>query len=613
MERGYFSRGFLKAIMLVFGALLFVLPWFAHAETINFFNAHFSIEKSGDMRVTERIIYDFGADQKHGIYRTIPLTANNGPTITVSNIAVADELGNPYLFTLSESGNAETIRIGDPNTTVTGQKTYVINYVVRNVIRGFTDHEELYWNVTGNEWQVPIGHAEAIVNLPDASATNVQMKCFTGRQGATNFACTAVRENGVVTFATTESLGRGEGLTIVVGMPLGSVTVIATTTGAIDTTSMPREGRPPIPFGSFFNIIPVLLAIFVSIRLARVFSPSRSRGRAPRPVIPKELKHDPLIAEYEAPDRLSPIEVGTIMDRQVDPTDISSVIIHLAVRKYLKIRYLKSKVMFFTVKDFELVKLKNGDDLITPADKQIFAMLFSGRDSVTVGVLKQEALSVRKSVKTIQKETLARIEDEGYFNKEARESAKKALKKKTAVFSGGFILFYFFLTFFSPNNSELSAIISSFFFAFLLAVAVVITRLARSADRTLTQKGVDAMRKILGFKEFLKVTETDRLKMLDAPVAEPELFEKNLPYAMVFGVEKEWAKQFEGIYTSVPDWYEDDSMRGFNAPVFVSQLVLFNTAVNGSFGAYSGSGPYSSGFSGGFSGGGSGGGGGGSW
>lgn len=131
----------------------------------------------------------------------------------------------------------------------------------------------------------------------------------------------------------------------------------------------------------------------------------------------------------------------------------------------------------------------------------------------------------------------------------------------------------------------------------------------------LTDRGIGALRKILGFYEFLKLTEKDKLKLTNAPELQPKLFEKFLPYAMVLGVEEQWAKRFENIYTTMPSWYADSSLSTFNSHALVVSLYGLNSSINSSIGASSGS--HSSGFSGGggggFSGGGSGGGGGGSW
>jgi len=128
----------------------------------------------------------------------------------------------------------------------------------------------------------------------------------------------------------------------------------------------------------------------------------------------------------------------------------------------------------------------------------------------------------------------------------------------------------------------------------------------------LTPRGISTLGKILGFREFLQLTEKDKLQLLNAPELQPEMFERFLPYAMVLGVEDKWAKKFEGIYNTIPNWYEDPTAASFNSYVLARNLTLFNGSFNQVFNITS---PRSSsGFGGGgFSGGGSGGGGGGSW
>ncbi|EKE06631.1 MAG: hypothetical protein ACD_18C00313G0001, partial [uncultured bacterium] len=126
-----------------------------------------------------------------------------------------------------------------------------------------------------------------------------------------------------------------------------------------------------------------------------------------------------------------------------------------------------------------------------------------------------------------------------------------------------------------------------------------------------TRKGIKAKNYILGLKEYIRVAEKERIKFHNAPEKNPQTFEKFLPYAMVFGLEKEWAKQFEGIYMEEPAWYSGSDLATFSALSFVNELGNFGTVANTSFAQNSGA---SSGFSsGGFSGGGFGGGGGGSW
>ena len=117
------------------------------------------------------------------------------------------------------------------------------------------------------------------------------------------------------------------------------------------------------------------------------------------------------------------------------------------------------------------------------------------------------------------------------------------------------------------------------------------------------------MRKVLGFKMFLTLTATDRLKLMDAPKTSQESFESILPYAIALGVEQEWAKQFESITIQPPRWINDSRYgAGFNTALFVASLHSFNSVMSSSITT-----PGSGGGGGGSSGGGGGGGGGGSW
>jgi len=127
-----------------------------------------------------------------------------------------------------------------------------------------------------------------------------------------------------------------------------------------------------------------------------------------------------------------------------------------------------------------------------------------------------------------------------------------------------------------------------------------------------TVKGAQILEKIQGFKQFMNVTEKERLKFHNPPDMMPELFEKYLPYAMALGVENKWAENFKDIYNQVPAWYEGYSTTGaWSAIALTNSLNSFSANSQTTMAsAPSGDG---SGFSGGGSGGGGGGGGGGSW
>ncbi len=128
-----------------------------------------------------------------------------------------------------------------------------------------------------------------------------------------------------------------------------------------------------------------------------------------------------------------------------------------------------------------------------------------------------------------------------------------------------------------------------------------------------TQKGAEMKEYILGLKKYMTVAEKDRIEFHNAPDKNPEIFETLLPFAMVLGVEKLWAKQFEGIYRQNPSWYSDRSNHAFSAVAFTNNLGGFSGSVQSAFAATTTAASGGSGFSGGGSGGGGGGGGGGSW
>ncbi|OGL92323.1 hypothetical protein A3H11_02275 [Candidatus Uhrbacteria bacterium RIFCSPLOWO2_12_FULL_47_10] len=574
----------------------------AKTEAVNNFNANITIQKDGSVFIAETIIYDFGSNQKHGIFRDIPLTAVNGPRLNISVSGVSNEVGQPYQYATSIVNNVLQVKIGNPDALITGIKTYIINYQVYNAIRTFDDHDELYWNVTGNQWPVAIQNANALVILPDSPMSNVRMDCFTGSQGSTQKNCAFNQSGSNVSYSTTQPLNANEGLTLVLGIPLGYIQNTYVPPQQTYPASNTSTANSNFLFGIFLGLF--IIFIFVLVSLFAWLA----KTAKPKPVIPSELKGQPVVPEYNPPDNLPPIEIGALLDSRVDITDISSVIMDLAVRGYLKIRYTVQEIRFWPdKKDFELIKLKDGADLAHPADKIIFKLLFKSRGRVKLSDLKEQKTTFQSDIKKIQEDTEQHLRDEGYFDRTTKDKSKKL---KTYLFMATAILFIgTFLLTISPSWFGLIFIAS--FAGFVGAVIVIPIMIMRLANK-LTPRGIAALGKILGFKEFLQLTDKDKLRLLNAPELQPEMFEKFLPYAMVLGVEDKWAQKFEGIYNTIPNWYEDPTAASFDSYIFARNLTFFNSSFNQVFSIASpGS---SSGFGGGgFSGGGSGGGGGRSW
>jgi len=577
--------------------LLLTLFWgsfvFAQGqEKIDSFEVTISINHDSSLDIEERIVYDFGSNFRHGIYRDIPIKyrARGGNyNLRISDIRATDQNGIPYKFELLLKGRYQRIKIGDEKKVVWGKKTYLISYKIKRALNYFKDYDELYWNVTGNEWNVPIKWASAKVILPQSvKGEELRTACFKGPFGSKN-PCGAMSKKEVGSFVKEVSfaetlLSPQEGLTIVVGWPKGLVA---------------KPSFWQLAFEVFRDNWIIALPIFTFLIL---FSLWYKGGRDPK-------GRGTIIAQYEPPDKLSPAEVGTIVDEKAQKHDISSLIIDLAVRGYLRIRRTKEKLLIFTWSDYELEKLKEGDDLENDFEKDLFRALFkdakkvkkNGREIETV---KLSHLKNRfyKDFQKVVKEVYKAVSEKGYF-------VKNPNKVRAKYASFGILIFFLMYPLMFFRQPGLITILSFLVTAFLFFIFSFLMPKK-------TKKGVLAKEHILGFKEYLRVAEKERLRFHNAPQKDPQLFEKFLPYAMVLGVEKEWARQFEGIYQGSPSWYEDERGAPFSPVLVVTGLQNFSQATNTTLSSRPGRGAAGgrTGFGGGgFSGGGFGGGGGGSW
>ena len=575
-----FKKLFLAVAISVF---LFALP--VHAEEkINNFVSNIKINSDASFHVEEKIDYDFENLEKHGIYRDIVYKYNiNDKTyiINIDNVSVTDENNNKVNFVVSDIRGIKNIRIGDADILVSGRKTYIINYDVERALNSFENNDELYWNVTGNGWNVPIENVETIIELPTSSPImDSQVTCYAGDYGSKDtctsfdfkFVANSTEDISGAVFHTKDLLAN-QGMSVVLGFAKNIVNIKV------------EEPLPTIPLWLSIILLIVVfggLPIFVLIVMILIWF---YKGR-------DENLHDPIIAQYDSPDNLPPGVVGTILDERVDKQDVSSEIIYLAIAGYFKINRLESKKFLIKSVDYQLDKLKEADDNLKEYQKILLNAFFKKGNSVKLSTLKYELFA---DFKKATKEMYNFVSDNNYFVKNPTK-VRLYYNIIGMVFVGLGMFTFPVLTMFSVLGLGVSGVI------IILFAAVMSKR---------TLKGIKARNYILGLKEYIKVAEKERIKFHNAPEKNPQTFEKFLPYAMVFGLEKEWAKQFEGIYLEQPTWYSGADLATFSAISFVSELGNFGTVANTSFAQNSGS---SSGFSsGGFSGGGFGGGGGGSW
>lgn len=526
-----FKKIFLLTTIFAVGVFAFAAD--AWAEKIGNFNVFAKIEKDGVVNLTEYIQYDFEQAERHGIFREIPLLSKDGPQIAIEVLGVSSGESN-VPFVSSRKNNKLIVKIGDANKLVSGIQNYKIEYQIFGAIRFFDNYDEFYWNVTGNDWQVPILSASAKVSADFEFLNGTSSSCYTGPVGSAFKNCNFLVEDDKksIDFTTVGSLAAGNGLTFSVLLPKGEVDPILAEEGF-------KNNNHSISVAWFFAIFIPAVGIFLLFFIwVIVISTKKLIGD-------RRLKNRPIVVQYGPSEGFSLAEAAFVAHRNLRASDISPVIIKLAVDGFIKIVYPKQN--FFFKDNYELVKAKNEEGIKDDVERKVFDYLFAGGgNSVKIDDLDRKSGSILlRNLGTSVKNELHQ---------------KSVFEKKNLFYS------------------------------------------------RLSEKGLDLLWKLFGFSKFLEATEKERLEMLNAPDLKPEIFEKFLPYAMVLGAEKKWAKKFEHIFVTPPSWVEGyPAGRHFNSLVFVNSMNSFGRSVS-SHSTYS-----SGGGGGGHSGGGSGGGGGGSW
>ena len=547
-------------------SFVLLFPTAAHAEDIQSFTGTYVIGADGRVNVQEQIMYDFGDASRHGIYRTIPLIKTNTDgkkfQLSLTDINVTNGKDEWYPYTSSLSNGTETLKIGSAAITISGVHAYWLNYTVSGALTYFSDHDELYWNVTGDQWPAAIDKASATVKFPQTlAASDVRLACYTGVAGSTDQNCKATYDKGVATITTTVPLNPSEGLTIVVGFPKNIAAVLE-----------------PVPYVSFWDTLGgkiVLLLIVVGSIIWYLILPVWiiihwfKVGRDPKP--PAGEAHVWFDAPKTASGRsLTPGETGTLIDEEADLRDITATIIDLARRGYMKIVEKKKN-------DFYLVKKKDfskGTDL-QAHEIRLLDGIFS--DDTDVRIKDADLVSTVSDVKS---KLYAAVVSEKFFDKSPDKTRTK----------------YYVLAFFGFCTGNVFLMITAFFFGRAMPKKTLLGAQAAAVAR--------------GLRTFL----TSQENYLAGQAKTQVFFEKLLPFAIAFGVEKLWAERFKDIEMKQPGWYQGYGNNAFTSLYLINALsTTTNNFVSAATPTRSSSG-FSSGFGGGgFSGGGGGGGGGGSW
>ena len=546
------------------------------------FGARLVVSSNGSLDVTEHLVIGFSGEW-NGIVRDLSLrhvTAQGRSTrLEIDRVFVTDGAGAPLRVETTRKDRSQEIRIWVPGAR-NADREVVIKYRVGNAIRFFYagsnegELDELYWNVTGNEWTMPIDKAHARVVLPPG-VSPTQTAVYTGVGGSTATDAMVQRSGNEVEFTLARMLHPYEGMTVAVGWPAGHI------------ASRPSAARHRM--GEAMRASPLLLPFIIFVLAFRAW---QKRGRDPA--------EGSIAVRYEPVEGTSPAEMGTLVDHVAEMRDITATLVDLAVRGFIRIEEVnESRFLGLGSKTdyiIHIIKKRPEWTTLKPHEQRYLEGLATAapRDAYKMKV-SELANRFYEALPGIREAIYDSLVERGYYDRRPDHVKGKWITLAVLSLFAGIGLAILVAArgwlFVSPFALGAAGVISA-------GILLVFSRIMPAR----TVSGARAREASLGFREFLERVETDRYRKM---ITSPELFERYLPFAMAFAVEEKWARAFEGIYRDPPTWYVGTGH--FSPGSFASSMGQMSSAASSSMS----SSPSSSGSGGGgSSGGGSGGGGG---
>lgn len=586
--------------------------------TFDSFDAVYDLGLTGDGRstvtVTETLVADFPQfDANHGILRAIPVVYDGHP-LRLHVQSVTDGAGNDWNYETSVDNENIVIQIGDADSYVHGKKTYVITYTMENVTRYFADtgDDEFYWDTNGLKWSYTFGEVSATVNLRDGLAQKLQSTdCYFGAEGSTDPCEISDDTDGTVTARVTD-VPAYQNMTIVLGFPQG--------------TFAPADFSifDYVPLGGIVGILGTIGAALSALVL-RFTTLRDARGTGI------------IIAQYEPPEGVDPFLAANIVGAA--KKGMAAAIMDLAVKRKLKIVERPGTGLFGGT-DFGVQQTDpTAGESLPSAEQTVMGALFSPFGGAffslrTPGLITLRNITATQTepsdVRWLEKnDTVLGRQVVALTKSAALQAQQSGLRKKGGGKAGLIVAAFvivagigFLLTSINAQTDIAVAIgvigVNAIIWVGLGLIAIVAGR------KPLTADGAKLKEHLLGLKEFIRVAEADRLQMLQSVTGAErvatdagsiiKVYEKLLPYAVLFGLEKEWAGTLGKYYDqNPPDWYAGSNVSAFNAGAFAAGVGSIASSVASSYSGSSSSSSSGGSSGGGSSGGGGGGGGGGGW
>ena len=559
--------------------VLFCLPLASLAdERILSFHSDVRVFDDGMIEVTETIkVRAEGQQIRRGIYRDFPVDyedrLGNSYRIKLEPQAVLRN-GQPEAFHTVRSGRDVRTYFGSSRRFIeSGEHTYEFRYRANRILGFVEQHDEIYWNVTGNSWAFPIDEASATIRLEfDAPRDDLLVEGYTGLLGskAQDYG-RFLDDAGSVQFRANSPLPPSHGLTVVVGWPKGYV---AEPTLADRIGWLLKDNRNLLAaLGGFLLLLMYYIPMW------------RKHGKDPEEGV--------IITRYKPPKGFSPASLRYIRQMYYDDKVMTAAIVNLAVKGYLEI---KNEDDTHSLKKLDAA---GAQAALAAGEKELYDALFAEDNEVT---LENENHEVLGGARAAHKESLKQDYKQHYFRTNGLLNIPPII-----------IVIVSMLVAMKIGNGPTPFVIGTIVLSFVtMAFFAIIMKRPTMRGRKL----LDQMR---GFSDYLEIAEKEELNLRNPPEKTPALFEVMLPYALALGVEQAWSEKFADVLAAIrnpdggaysPSWYHG-SWNTSNLSKTTSNLSSgLNSAIGSSVSA---PGSSSGGGGGGSSGGGGGGGGGGGW
>lgn len=559
--------------------LLLLMPLSGLAdERILSFHSEIRVMTDGMIEVTETIeVRAEGNRIKRGIYRDFPTEyedkLGNEYNIAFEPLAVLRN-GRPEAFHTQAVRHGIRTYFGTASRFIDhGVHTYTFRYRASRMLGFFEEHDELYWNVTGFDWAFPIDKAGATVALEFAAPlSGITYEAYTGPFGAKGRDYrSSINSERQVSFTANSPLSPVNGLTIVVGWPKGFV---AEPTKAARAGWLLKDNK---------NLLAALIGFF--LLLAYYIPVWRKYGKDPEEGV--------IVTRYEPPEGFSPASLRYIRQMYYDDKIMTAAVVNLAVKGYLEIKR-RGGTHWLLMKDSDKPRPP-----LAPGEHELYVRLFMAGTEIELDDKNHAVLGKARSE---HRESLQKDYKQHYFKTNIALNIPAALIVIAAL-----------LIAFNIGRGPTALVIATIVLSFLtMAFFAIIMKRP-------TIRGRKLLDEMLGFKDFLEISEKDELNLRNPPEKTPQLFESLLPFALALGVEQQWSERFSSILAAIrdkdgreyrPSWYNGSWNSSKLSKTTNKLSSSLNSAISSSV---SPPGSSSGGGGGGSSGGGGGGGGGGGW